>query len=200
MTLCSGFVYGRSGHTKQTENRKGEDMESRTRPTEIHRLARPVMRGRALTEDQQAQDAFADAVADRVVARIVDIRPFFLEQAKLTDTVGEGVRVVSVAELAKSLRKDPRLLKGLETAGVLPRRRQITDRRVGYLAHEVDGIPAESVKVRDHRKVYLEALARKLGVHPKTIVRIKTELPPMIDSRRWYERDIDEWLLNRPLA
>lgn len=175
-------------------------MDKRKRLTESYRPAGSAMGGRMLRFVQLDESAFAEAVAERVVARIIDIRPFFLEQAKLTDTVGEGVRVVSVAELAKALRKDARLLKGLETAGELPRRRRITGRRVGYLAHEVDGVPAESVKVRDHRKLNLENLARKLGVHRKTVARMKSELPPTIDGGHWYERDIDEWLLSRPLA
>lgn len=141
-------------------------------------------------------------IADDVAARVIEeFRPY-LERAATAGKAGEGIQVLSVKEVAARLGKTERQLPRLEDLGDLPRRRQISCRRIGFLSHELDGLPADAVKVRDHRRINREQLAAKLGLDRKTISAMvkRGELPPKIDARHWYERDIDEWLLTRPLA
>lgn len=157
-----------------------------------------IMESKTTNEDDLSTgvNAFAKKVAALVSQHLLKDLRFLL----VRDGSGEtpGVRVRSVSDVARSLGKTTRQLRGLESKGILARRRRISGRRVGYLAHEVDGLAAEAVRVRDLRRLSLEDLAEKLGLHPKTVLRMTEDLPPRIDGLHWDERDIDDWLLSRP--
>ena len=110
-----------------------------------------------------------------------------------------GIRVLSLSEAAEAVGKSKRHLARLEHVGDMPRRRRISRRRTGYFLHELQGLSADAVVVRDPRTLGREELAEKLGMNEKTVTRMvqEGEMPPP-DHGRWFERDIDAWLLERP--
>lgn len=145
-----------------------------------------------LTLDDEDRIVIAEEVASRIREEILAL----VEQAR----GGPGIRVLSPEEVAEMLGKSTRHLVRMEATGTAPRRRRISRRRVGYLAHEVDGTPVSQVLVRDGRRLTLDELAVKLGVNRKTIARMAEEcdLPTPDGENRWLEREIDDWLLRRP--
>lgn len=138
-------------------------------------------------------------VAEELTPRLLaELRPL-VEPTRQTSLIGQGIRVLSVADVVSSTKKSEKLLRRLEASNEFPRRRQISARRVGYLAHEVEGLAAEAVQVQDRRKLRQDELVSKLGLHKKTVARMieMGELPPP-ENGTWFERDIDEWILTRP--
>jgi len=74
---------------------------------------------------------------------------------------------------------------------------------MGYLSHELDGLPFEAVAVRDGRKLSRKGFAEKLGVNERTLVRmLKAGEAPAAETEhgQWQERTVDAWLLSRPHA
>lgn len=165
--------------------------ESRKKSTEDHDLSSGLLGTVIVRLDQGSTKELVRLLAERI--------EIFLDD-RLPGKTGGGVRVLKVSEVARSLDKTRKELKGLESRGKLPRRRRLSGRRVGYLAHEVDGLSADAVQVRDDRTVTPKQLAHKLGLGSRTIDRMagNGDLPPRVDGHRWHERDIDEWLLGRP--
>ena len=147
-------------------------------------------------------------IADEVARQILESLPNLLQgqaprRMALRGGNTPGIQVLSPEQVADHLDVSKRHLQRLESAGELPRRRRISTRRVGYFAHEVDGVPVEAVVVRDMRTIDRERLAEKLALAGKTIERMaaKRKLPrPSEDPGLWLERDIDAWLLKLPLA
>ena len=113
-----------------------------------------------------------------------------------------GIRVLSPAQAAERRGVSVRHLYRLEAEGRVPRRRRISRRRMGFLSHELDGLPSEALTVRDGRKLSRRDFAEKLGVNERTLIRMlkAREAPAADEDGRWYERDIDAWLLSRPFA
>ena len=144
-------------------------------------------------------------IAEEVARQILESLPNLLQgkapRMALQEGTAPGIQVLSPGQVADQMEVSKRHLQRLESAGELPRRRRISDRRVGYFAHEVDGVPAEEVVVRDMRTIDRERLAEKLSLAGKTIERMAARLPrPSEDGGVWFERDIDAWLLKLPLA
>jgi len=140
---------------------------------------------------------------EKVVNRALEAhRPRSQPSAVNDNQIGAGIRVLTIDEVAELLSRSVRQLYRLEQAGKLPRRRLISLRRIGYLLHEIEGLPAEAVTVLDRRIIRREALAKKLSLHKVTVTQlVKTqELPPPNERGEWLEREIDLWILSRPLA
>lgn len=157
----------------------------------------PVIGTVTVRLDERDRSALAGELADRLVELI---RPIFFGRELGGDLLGSGIRVLSVSEAARLLGMTQGQLRRREKQGGLPKRRKISERRVVYYWHEIQGIPANLVRVRDYRQLRQDEVAKKIGVGRATIERMAKNggLPPKFDDRHWYERDIDDWLLRRP--
>jgi len=143
------------------------------------------------------------AEVEKAVTRAFEASLLHLpRQAANDNQIGQGIRVVTATELAQRLGKSARQLYRMERAGKLPRRRLLSRRRIGYLEHELENIPAEAVTVLDRRTLTRTELAAKLSVHKMTLAQLleSQDLPQPDDRGVWQEREIDQWLLNRPWA
>lgn len=143
------------------------------------------------------------AELEKVVSHAFEAhRPTAQQRAANDNQIGHGVRVLTIEEVARLLSRSVRQLYRLERSGKLPRRRLISRRRIGYLAHEIEGVPADAVTVLDRRIIRREALAIKLSVHKVTVDQLvkSKALPPPNERGEWLEREIDLWILSRPLA
>ena len=110
-----------------------------------------------------------------------------------------GIHVLSFSEVAEIIGKSQRQLARLEVMGFVPRRRRISKRRTAFLMHELEGRRPDSVMVCDRRTLGPEQLAVKLGVDKRTVMRmVRRRILPAPTQRRWFERDIDAWLLGCP--
>lgn len=139
---------------------------------------------------------------EKVLSRHLEVISNLPRQPANDNQIGQGIRVVTVNKLAQRLGKSPRQLYRMERAGKLPRRRLLSQRRIGYFEHELEGIPAEAVTVLDRRTLTRTELAAKLSVHKMTLAQLleSHDLPQPNDRDLWQEREIDQWLLSRPPA
>jgi len=142
------------------------------------------------------------AELEQVVAHYFEAHAGEKRRAANDNRIGQGLQVITVAELARQRGKSIRQIYRMEREGRLPRRVQVSRRRVGYLLHEIEGIPVEAVLVTDRRTLSREELAAKLSVHTMTVLQLveSQELPPPAAAGEWRESDIDQWLLSRPRA
>ena len=147
----------------------------------------------------QDRSRIVTEIIEGVATRILDeLKPHLGTGGDRVETA-PGIQVLTKEEVADRMGVSPRHLPRLEAMAELPRRRQITKRRVGYLLHEIERAPAELLPETHDRRLSLEQLAQKLGVHPKTVARME-DLPPREQDGEWSERKIDGWLLTRPHA
>ena len=110
-----------------------------------------------------------------------------------------GIHVLSSSEVAEILGMSRRHLTRLEMMDVVPRRRRISRRRTVFLIHDLEGRSAASVMVRDRRTLGVQQVARKLGVGKRTLWRmVRHRAFPAPTHGRWFERDVDAWLLECP--
>lgn len=145
--------------------------------------------------DSEDRSAIVKELASVVKVELREIRSLLAQP----DGMFQGIQLVTAAEVAEDMAKSPRQLYRMESAGQLPRRRQISRRKTAYFAHELEKLPPEAVMVRDQRTISRPKLARKLGLDKRTITAMvkSGELPEPIDGR-WFVSDIDRWLLSRP--
>ena len=149
--------------------------------------------------NEHDQRRLGDYVADKVLGRIIERFQPVLDQVQADAKIGQGIRVLSTADVRQRLGKSQKQIDRLERSGRFPRRRLISSRRVGYYAHEIEGLPEEAVLAHHCRTLTREELSAKLGLGRSTLARMTCngELPPKVDGR-WNEREIDEWLVSRP--